>query len=79
VAVTSEQCGCEKPAQGIFEAALKAMHIAPDEGLMVGDKYEIDIRGAQNSGMQGLHLKRAEAKNTNEIGRFREILEWLED
>jgi len=75
--VTSEACGCEKPAPEIFIAALKGLDVAADEAVMVGDKYDVDIKGAQNVGMRGLWLKKDAPKNSNEINRFSELIEWL--
>lgn len=78
VVVTSEECGCEKPAPGIFEAALRALDVRPSEALMVGDRYDSDVVGARNAGMHALWFKReGEPKASNEIKGFSEILDWI--
>jgi len=75
--VTSEECSCEKPAPEIYLTALKSLDIRPDEAVMVGDKYDVDIIGAQNIGMHGVWLKKDAPKNSNEINRFSDLIEVL--
>jgi putative hydrolase of the HAD superfamily len=75
--VTSEECGCEKPAPEIFLAALKALNVAPAESVMVGDNFEIDIEGAKTMGMQTVWLKKTAPQSSNEINSFSQILDWV--
>ncbi len=75
--VTSEECSCEKPAPEIYLTALKSLDVKPDEAVMVGDKYDVDIIGAQNVGMHGVWLKKEPPKNSNEINRFSDLIELL--
>ncbi|MEO8605718.1 MAG: HAD family hydrolase [bacterium] len=49
--VDSHVVGVEKPDARIFQFALDACRVTPDEALYVGDIYEIDIRGARNAGI----------------------------
>jgi putative hydrolase of the HAD superfamily len=42
----SEEIGYNKPDSRIFEHALKITGIDASEGLMIGDNYEADIKGA---------------------------------
>jgi len=46
--------GHEKPHPVIFEAALRAMDVAPAESLYVGDVYSVDYLGATRAGMQAI-------------------------
>ena len=46
--------GEEKPHPAIFEAALRAMNVAPEGALYVGDVYSVDYAGATKAGMQAL-------------------------
>lgn len=46
--------GYEKPHPAIFQAALRAMNIAPEKALYVGDIYCVDYAGATQAGMQAL-------------------------
>jgi putative hydrolase of the HAD superfamily len=72
--VTSQECGCEKPTPEIFMAALRDLDVKPDEAVMVGDKYEIDIKGAQEVGMHPIWLKKDTPKSSNEISSFPQII-----
>ncbi len=71
--VTSEECGFEKPSSEIFKKALEVLKIKPPEAVMVGDKQDVDVRGARNAGLQWIWLHRGEAKNLNETSLFTEI------
>jgi putative hydrolase of the HAD superfamily len=54
---TSEQVGYKKPDRRMFEAALEkaADHgIEPSHGVMVGDRYEHDVRGASARGLSAI-------------------------
>ena len=42
-----------KPAAPFFQAAAAKLQIAVDEILMIGDDVEVDVGGAQRSGMMG--------------------------
>ena len=48
---TSEEAGAKKPSERIFMHALVKAGAAPDESLMIGDDYDVDIQGARNVGM----------------------------
>ncbi len=50
IAVSSD-LGVRKPSPAIFFHALKAMNIAPEEAVMVGDSLSADIVGAQRLGI----------------------------
>lgn len=49
--ITSEEAGVKKPAPEIFRYALKKAGAGPEESLMIGDDYEVDVLGAKNVGM----------------------------
>jgi putative hydrolase of the HAD superfamily len=72
--ITSQACSCEKPSPEIFHAALQALKVRPKEAVMVGDKIEIDIEGAENVGMKSIWLKKGKAKDSNEINSFSQLL-----
>ena len=52
--------GVAKPNPAFFAMALERAGAAPDEGLMVGDSYRADVRGAWAAGMDALWLDRTE-------------------
>ena len=47
--VLSEHIGIQKPNIEIFEHALKLNNCTPEEVIMIGDNYEVDILGAKNA------------------------------
>lgn len=55
---TSAEVGMRKPHRRIFDRALDGFAIAPHQVVMVGDKLEADVRGAQEVGMAGIWLPR---------------------
>ncbi|GAB4187828.1 MAG: TIGR01458 family HAD-type hydrolase [Calditrichia bacterium] len=52
-----------KPSREFFMMAVSDMGLKPDEVLMVGDDVEVDVKGAQESGICGALVK---------TGKFRE-------
>jgi putative hydrolase of the HAD superfamily len=61
VVVDSALIGVEKPDPRIFQAALTALGVAPEEALYVGDLYEIDVVGARAAGIEAVLLGRSTA------------------
>jgi putative hydrolase of the HAD superfamily len=49
--ITSEEAGCLKPCNAIFEYAFHKTGATPEVSLMIGDDYSIDIEGASMAGM----------------------------
>ena len=60
--IDSALVGVEKPDPRIFQAALNALGVAPDEALYVGDLYEVDIVGARAAGIQAVLLGSSKAE-----------------
>jgi HAD superfamily hydrolase (TIGR01509 family) len=54
VIIDSALVGLEKPDPRIFRAALEALGVEPEEALYVGDRYEVDVRGAEAAGIRGV-------------------------
>jgi len=46
--------GHQKPAPGIFHAALKSLGAEPEESVYVGDIYSVDYIGATGAGMKAV-------------------------
>jgi HAD superfamily hydrolase (TIGR01509 family) len=69
--------GVEKPHPKIFEAALEAMQVRPEESLYVGDVYSVDYVGARNAGMQAVLFDVAGAYRDRKLPRV-ESMEQLE-
>lgn len=51
---TSEEVGRTKPDPAIFETALEKADAAPERSLMIGDRYDHDVRGAAEMGIHGV-------------------------
>jgi putative hydrolase of the HAD superfamily len=58
--VDSRSHGRVKPHPTIFQAALAALAVAPEEAVMVGDSLEEDIEGARALGMRAILIDREE-------------------
>lgn len=54
VVATSEEAGVEKPDPRIFEFALAALAVAPEQALMIGDNPTVDLAGARSAGLGGV-------------------------
>lgn len=50
--ITSEEAGVKKPDPNIFTFAFDKSGAKPEESIMIGDDYEVDIVGAQNMNME---------------------------
>jgi len=69
--------GFEKPHPAIFEAALRAMNVSPEESLYVGDVFSVDYAGATRAGMQAILFDVSGAYRESTLPRV-ESLEELE-
>lgn len=49
--ILSDDIGVNKPHPAIFEHALRVAGVTADKALMIGDNFEVDIKGAQQVGM----------------------------
>jgi putative hydrolase of the HAD superfamily len=58
VALSSLAHGYMKPHRSIFEAALRAVQVAPADAVMVGDSLTQDVHGARRLGMRGVLVAR---------------------
>jgi putative hydrolase of the HAD superfamily len=58
IVTTSEELGYSKPEKQIFEFAIEKLGLKPRECVMVGDKLETDIIGANRAGMYSIRLKK---------------------
>jgi putative hydrolase of the HAD superfamily len=56
--VDSRSHGRVKPHPTIFQAALAALAVAPEDAVMVGDSIEEDIEGARALGMRAILIDR---------------------
>jgi len=55
--VISEEVGIEKPNQRIFEVALGKLGVEPENAVMVGNRIDADILGANMFGMKSVWFR----------------------
>lgn len=58
VSLAAHRFGCAKPDPRIFLAACEALQLSPHEIMFVGDDLLLDVRAAQQVGMQGIWMRR---------------------
>ncbi|PIY37806.1 MAG: hypothetical protein COZ05_21925 [Armatimonadetes bacterium CG_4_10_14_3_um_filter_59_10] len=75
---TSAVCGGSKPDRRLFESALDSLDLLPSEVIHVGDRWDVDVVGAQNAGIQPVLLQRNEAEFTGTGVRIIHSLQELE-
>lgn len=56
--VTSAEVGFTKPSPEIFLLALDKLKCQPDEAVMIGDSWDMDITGARNAGIRAIWFNR---------------------
>lgn len=56
VLVCSEDVGKNKPSPDIFHYSLNLANTKANDSVMIGDDFEIDVLGALNIGMKGIHF-----------------------
>jgi putative hydrolase of the HAD superfamily len=86
VSVAAHQLGCAKPDPAIFLAACRALGVAPQDAVYVGDDVLLDVRGAQQAGLRAVWLNRTGSSGHLEHGvapdaicaDFDELLDWLQ-
>ncbi len=55
--IISEEVGIEKPCRGIFDAALAKLGVKAENAVMVGNRIDADIVGANRSGMKSVWFR----------------------
>jgi HAD superfamily hydrolase (TIGR01509 family) len=83
--VAAPQFGVAKPDPAIFLAGCKALGVAPQDAVYVGDDVLLDVQGAQRAGMRGVWMNRNGSRKDVEHGvvpdaivrNFDELLDWL--
>jgi putative hydrolase of the HAD superfamily len=66
--IISAAIGIRKPDPTLFEMVLDQWQVTPDSVVMIGDRLEADILGAQNAGIHQIWLKpEAESSTARQI------------
>lgn len=75
--ITSEEAGVKKPHPDIFKLAFTKAGALPEESIMIGDDYEVDIIGAKEVSMAQIFVdhekKYSKNQSTYYITNLREI------
>ncbi|MFA5451680.1 MAG: HAD family hydrolase [Dehalococcoidales bacterium] len=66
IVLTSHQTGLYKPSPQIFHLACEKTGVTPAQAVYIGDQYQIDVVGANRSGMTGVLLDRNELSDANQ-------------
>lgn len=62
--ITSEDAGFMKPDPRFFTYVLNKLDVAPDRCIMIGDDIEVDIKGAQQVGIDTIYFNHNLSSNT---------------
>jgi len=66
--IISAAIGIRKPDPGLFEMVLDQWHVNPESVVMIGDRLEADILGAQAAGLHQIWIKpEAESSDATRI------------
>jgi HAD superfamily hydrolase (TIGR01549 family) len=52
----SAELKCEKPDRKIFDMVRNELDVRPSEILYIGDIYQVDVLGANQAGIGGIHI-----------------------
>ena len=72
--LSSGETPAQKPDSFLFQYVLKRMNCSANESIMIGDKYETDILGANNLGITSVRIKRS-----NDIAKVPKSLNSIPD
>ncbi len=68
---------CMKPHPDIFKYAIKRLNVKPEETIFVGDRVEVDYKGAENAGMYALLVDRTEKQKQGDLRTIKNLKEIL--
>jgi putative hydrolase of the HAD superfamily len=61
------EVGVEKPARKIYQAALAAANVPPQDSIHVGDSVQEDLEGATAAGMRALLVRQTGANDLDRV------------
>lgn len=75
----SGEIGFSKPNKEIFEIACKRINEKPENCMMIGDSFKLDIQGALNNGLNAIWINRKneEFEFENQIKELKELIDIL--
>ncbi|MGL4611404.1 MAG: HAD family hydrolase [Trueperaceae bacterium] len=75
----SGEVGARKPDAKIFELAAERLDVAAKDCLMIGDKLDADIEGAQGVGMQTLWISSEKHDKVKSFSSLQTLRRWLDE
>jgi putative hydrolase of the HAD superfamily len=77
--IISSEVGFSKPNKEIFEITCKKLNVNPQECIMIGDKYKVDIEGSINAGITAIWVNRKNEKINYkiQIKQLRELFNFI--
>ena len=63
IIVTSNEAGFKKPEPFLFKYVLEKVNCKPHEALMIGDRCDVDVKGAKALGIYTVRIKRGRYEN----------------
>jgi HAD superfamily hydrolase (TIGR01549 family) len=77
VVVYSAQDGIHKPDERIFRRALNGLGANPDDAVMIGDNFELDIVPSRGMGMRAIHFdprRKSDLREADDAAGLRRLL-----
>lgn len=78
--VISSEVGVSKPDRRIFELTCKRMNVKPEECIMIGDKFSVDVEGGINAGITSIWVDRKN-DNTNfkyKVHELSQVIQYID-
>lgn len=77
--ITSQEAQAKKPDEQFYHYALHQAACRPEEALMIGDHYTIDVVGAEQVGIPAIHYceNRRASLATRKIEQLNELKDWI--
>ena len=79
--VISSEVGVSKPDRKIFELTCERMKVKPEECIMIGDKFSVDVEGGTNAGITSIWVDRKN-DSTNykyKVSELSQILQYFKN
>jgi putative hydrolase of the HAD superfamily len=70
---SSEEIGFAKPDLRAYAKACELLGLPPEEVLMVGDNYELDVLAPRSAGLSAVHLVRTGTHRVKDRARIRSL------
>jgi len=77
--ITSQEAQAKKPDAKFYHYALQQAGCRPEEALMIGDHFAIDVQGAEQAGIPAIHFceNRQSSLATRKIEQLHELKNWI--